>query len=64
MVNQLVWSADGRGVHTVFVNGVRVVDAYRCTLVDEMALYERAEVAGRAIAKRAGLANPGPWPVV
>jgi cytosine/adenosine deaminase-related metal-dependent hydrolase len=64
VVNQLVWSADGRGVHTVFVDGVKVVDAYRCTRVDETALYARAEVAGRAIAERAGLANPGPWPVV
>lgn len=64
VVNQLVWSADGRGVHSVFVGGVRVVDDYRCTLVDEQALYARAEIAGRAIAQRAGLANPGPWPVI
>ncbi|MDR3513821.1 MAG: amidohydrolase family protein [Caulobacteraceae bacterium] len=64
VVNQLVWSADGRSVHTVFVDGVKVVEAYRCTLVDEQALYAEAEVAGRAIAERAGLPNPGPWPVV
>jgi 5-methylthioadenosine/S-adenosylhomocysteine deaminase len=64
VVNQLVWSADGRSAHTVFVDGVKVVDAYRCALVDEAALYAEAEIAGRAIAERAGLANPGPWPVV
>jgi cytosine/adenosine deaminase-related metal-dependent hydrolase len=64
VVNQLVWSADGRSVHSVFVNGVQVVDNYRCTLVDEQGLYERSEVAGREIARRAGLANPGPWPVI
>ena len=64
VVNQLVWSADGRSAHTVFVDGVKVVEAYRCTLVDEQALYAEAEVAGRAIAERAGLPNPGPWPVI
>lgn len=64
VVNQLVWSADGRSVRTVFVDGVKVVENFSCTLVDETALYERAEVAGRAIAERAGLPNPGPWPMI
>ncbi len=64
VVSQMVWSADGRGVHTVFVDGVKVVDDYRCTKVDEGALYVRAEEAGKAIAGRAGLANAGPWPMV
>jgi cytosine/adenosine deaminase-related metal-dependent hydrolase len=63
VVNQMVWSADGRGVHSVFVDGVRVVDNYRCTLVDELALFEQAEIAGRAVCARAGLSAPGPWPV-
>ena len=31
VVNQLVWSADGRGVHTVLVDGRVVVEDYRCT---------------------------------
>ena len=63
VANQLVWSADGRGVHTVFVDGVKVVDHYRCTLVDEMALYAQAEIAGRQVVARSGLSNPGMWPV-
>ncbi len=63
-VSQMVWSADGRSVHTVFVDGVKVVEDYRCTRVDELALYAKAEVAGPAVAVRAGLANPGPWPFV
>ena len=63
-VSQMVWSADGRGVHTVLVDGVKVVEDYRCTRVDELALYAQAEEAGRAVAGRAGLSNPGPWPVV
>ncbi len=64
VVSQMVWSADGRGVHTVFVDGMKVVDDYRCTKVDELALYAKAEAAGQAVAVRAGLSNPGPWPVV
>jgi cytosine/adenosine deaminase-related metal-dependent hydrolase len=64
VVNQMVWSADGRGVHTVFVDGVRVVSDYRCTLVDELQLYAQAEIAGRAVCARAGLAAPGPWPIL
>ncbi len=63
VVSQMVWSADGRGVHTVFVDGVKVVEDYRCTRVDELALYAQAEEAGAAVAVRAGLSNAGPWPV-
>jgi 5-methylthioadenosine/S-adenosylhomocysteine deaminase len=64
VANQLVWSADGRGVHTVFVDGVKVVDAYRCTTIDEDALYAAAQAAGEAITARSGLPNRAKWPVV
>ncbi len=64
VVNQMVWSADGRGVHTVFVDGVKVVSDYHCTRVDEEAMYARAEVLGRAVCARAGLTAVDPWPVV
>ena len=32
VLQQLVWCADGRGVHSVWVDGVRVVENYRHTL--------------------------------
>ena len=64
VVNQLVWSVDGRSVHSVWVDGVRVVDNYRATLVDEEELLARAQVAGDAIVKRSGLPLRQPWPVV
>ncbi len=64
VVNQMVWSADGRGVHTVFVDGVKVVSDYHCTRVDEEAMYARAEVLGRALCERAGLKAVNPWPVI
>jgi cytosine/adenosine deaminase-related metal-dependent hydrolase len=64
VVNQLVWSADGRSVHSVWVDGVRVVHNHRSTLLDEDELLARAKVAGTAIVKRSGLPLRQPWPVV
>ncbi len=64
VANQLVWSADGRGVHTVFCDGRKVVDAYRLTTLDERALYARAQDAGEAIVARSGLPDRAKWPKV
>ena len=64
VANQLVWSADGRGVHTVFVDGRKVVDAYRLVTIDERALYRRAQSAGEAIVARTGLPDRAKWPRV
>lgn len=55
VMNQLVWAADGRSVHSVWVDGVRVVDDHRCTLIDEDALYAEAQQAGEAIIERSNL---------
>jgi cytosine/adenosine deaminase-related metal-dependent hydrolase len=62
-VRQLVWSADGRGVHSVWVDGRRVVDAYRCTSIDEDRLYAQAQQAAEAIVARSGLPAVNAWPV-
>lgn len=64
VANQLVWSADGRGVHTVFVGGRRVVENYRCTTIDEEDLLRRAQVAGEGIRRRSGLPDRAKWPTV
>ncbi len=64
VLNQLVWSADGRGVHSVWVDGVRVVDDYRCTTIDEDRLLAEAQLAGEAIVARSGLPRRNRWPVV
>jgi 5-methylthioadenosine/S-adenosylhomocysteine deaminase len=64
VANQLVWAADGRSVHTVFVDGRKVVDGYQLTTVDEHDLYRRAQAAGEAIVARTGLPNRAKWPVV
>jgi cytosine/adenosine deaminase-related metal-dependent hydrolase len=64
VANQLVWAADGRGVHTVYVDGRKVVDGYALTTVDERALYDRAQEAGEAICARTGLPDRAKWPSV
>jgi Cytosine deaminase and related metal-dependent hydrolases len=63
-VNQLVYSADGRGVHSVWVDGRRVVDNYRSTLIDEERLYAQVEKTGAAVLGRAGMKVPSLWPVL
>jgi len=64
VANQLVWSADGRGVHSVWVDGVRVVENYRCTTIDEDRIYDEVQAAGEAIVARSGLPVKSRWPVV
>jgi cytosine/adenosine deaminase-related metal-dependent hydrolase len=63
VVSQLVWSADGRGVHSVWVDGRRVVDNYRCTTIDEEKLYADAQAAADSIIGRSGLPRVVAWPV-
>jgi len=63
VMNQLVWSADGRGVHTVVVDGEVVVEDGRMTTVDEEALYAAAQEAGEAITARSGLPDKAKFPV-
>ncbi len=63
-LHQLVWSADGRGVHSVWVDGVRVVDNYRATLLDEPALYQKVQIASAEILKRSGIPARSAWPII
>jgi cytosine/adenosine deaminase-related metal-dependent hydrolase len=62
VANQLVWSADGRSVHSVWVDGRRVVDNYRCTTIDEDRFYDEVQRAGESIVARSGLPNKAKWP--
>jgi cytosine/adenosine deaminase-related metal-dependent hydrolase len=64
VINQLVWSADGRGVHTVFVDGQIVVENYRCTTIDEAKLYRDVDQAADGVIARSGLPFKCAWPVV
>lgn len=62
VINQLVWSADGRGVHTVLVDGQVVVEDYHCTRVDEERLWADAQRMGESITARSGLPDRSKFP--
>jgi cytosine/adenosine deaminase-related metal-dependent hydrolase len=64
-VNNLVYNADGRSIHTVIVDGRVVVDAYRQSFVDEPGLYAKVQEIGERLLARTGV-TPGRsrWPVV
>ena len=64
VANQLVWSADGRGVHSVYVDGQLVVDDYRCTTINEDELLRQAQRAGEGIRERSGLPDRAKWPTI
>lgn len=63
VINQLVWSADGRGVHTVFVDGQKLVEDYRLKSLDEERLWAQAQQAGEAICTRSGLPDKAKFPI-
>ena len=64
VINQLVWSADGRGVHTVVVDGEKVVEDGKMLTLDEEALYAAAQQAGEAITTRSGLPDKSKYPIL
>ena len=63
-VNNLVYSADGRSVHTVIVDGKVVVEAYRQRFVDERSLMEKVQEVGENILARTGISFPSRWRII
>jgi 5-methylthioadenosine/S-adenosylhomocysteine deaminase len=63
-VGQLAMSAPPGGVHSVWIDGVRVLDAGRATLIDEHKVLADARQAGRAVIARTKLPNRTEWPVL
>ena len=63
-VNNLVYSADGRSVHTVIVDGRIVVEDHRALFVDEWELIQRVQRIGERLMDRAGVSFAPRWPVV
>jgi cytosine/adenosine deaminase-related metal-dependent hydrolase len=64
-INNLVYNADGRSVHTVIVDGRVVVDGYRQAFVDEGRLFARVQEIGERLLARTGVDLPrSRWPVV
>ncbi|MDB5453587.1 MAG: amidohydrolase family protein [Caulobacteraceae bacterium] len=63
-VGQLAFSAAPSGVHSVWIDGVQVLEAGHATLIDEDKLLADARQAGRDVIARTGLPNQSPWPVL
>ncbi len=63
-VNNLVYNADGRSVHTVMVDGNIVVEDHEPLCVDEWELVQKVQGIGEDMLARTGLSFPPRWPVV
>ncbi len=63
-VNNLVYNADGRSVHTVIVNGKVVVADHKPQFVDEAALVAEVQALGEALISRTGVNFSPRWPIV
>ena len=63
-VLQLAFAAPPGGVHSVWIEGVRVLEAGRATLVDEAKILADARQAGTALIERLGLPIQTTWPVI
>ena len=63
-VNNLVYNADGRSVHTVIVDGRVVVENHAPVFVDEWELIQKVQRIGEEMMARAGVSFASRWPVV
>ncbi|MGI9220533.1 MAG: amidohydrolase family protein [Woeseiaceae bacterium] len=63
VVSNLVFASNGGNVHTVFVNGRKVVDAGQVIGVDEADLLERARSRSEAVRQQLGINAHNEWPV-
>jgi 5-methylthioadenosine/S-adenosylhomocysteine deaminase len=64
-LNNLVYNADGRSLHTVVIDGRLVVDGYRQSFVDEPRLYAKVQEIGESLLARTGVSHPrSRWPIV
>ena len=63
-VDQLALSAPPSGVHSVWIDGVQVLDAGRATLIDEEKVLADGRRAGRDVIARTKLPNRTSWPTL
>jgi 5-methylthioadenosine/S-adenosylhomocysteine deaminase len=63
-VQNLVYSADGRSVETVYIDGKLVMDAGKVLTVDEDEIIARCMELSDRLIERSGVAVPGRWPVL
>jgi cytosine/adenosine deaminase-related metal-dependent hydrolase len=62
-VNNLVYNADGRSVHTVIVDGRVVVEDHQPVFVDEWQLIQKVQELGEGLMARTNISFPQRWPL-
>jgi 5-methylthioadenosine/S-adenosylhomocysteine deaminase len=62
-VQNLVYSADGRSVETVYVNGRLIMENRKVLTVDENEVIARCMELSEKLLQRAGVGVPGRWPI-
>jgi 5-methylthioadenosine/S-adenosylhomocysteine deaminase len=63
-VQNLVYSADGRSVETVYVNGRLIMDDRKVLTVDENEIIRRCMMLSEKLLQRTGVSVPGRWPII
>ncbi|MCI0866552.1 MAG: amidohydrolase family protein, partial [Chloroflexi bacterium] len=63
-VNNLVYNADGRSVHTVVLDGRVVVEDHEPLFVDQWELIQKVQELGENLLARTGISFPSRWPIV
>ena len=63
-VQNLVYSASGDAVETVYIDGKLVMENRKVLTVNEDEILDRCAVLGEQVLKRAGVQVPGKWPIL
>ena len=63
-VQNLVYSADGRSVETVYVNGRLIMDDRKVLTVDENEVIAHCTMLSEKLLERTGVSVPGRWPIL
>jgi len=63
-VQNLVYSASGDAVETVYIDGKLVMDKRKILTVNEEEILDRCAVLGDEVLKRSGVQVPGRWPIL
>ena len=63
-INNLVYNADGRSVHTVIVDGRVVVENHVPVYADEWEIIQKVQELGENLLSRTGIKFPSVWPII
>ncbi len=63
-VQNLVYSASGDSVETVFIDGKIIMEDRQVKTVDEEEILERCQECAVGILERSGVKVPGKWPIL